>query len=51
MTKLKVIKDKDSYEIYGCWLWKIIDANGMKISKYFASKKEAETFLMTIVLF
>ncbi len=25
MNKFKVIKDKDSYAIYKCWLWQIID--------------------------
>jgi|TARA_A100001388_G_scaffold85761_1_gene61932 hypothetical protein len=45
MKKFKVIKDKDSYAIYKCWLWKIQDENGMTISPIFASKEEAETFL------
>ena len=52
MTKFKVIKDKDSYAIYKCWLWQIIDENGISIGKtyknsppYFASKQKAEEFL------
>ena len=56
MTKFKVIKDKDSYAIYKCWLWQIIDENGIWIGKtyknsppYFASKQKAEKFLQEVL--
>jgi hypothetical protein len=55
MTKFKVIKDKDSFAIYKCWLWTIQDENGFWIGKtyknsppYFASKQKAEEFLQEL---
>ena len=48
MTKFKVIKDKDAYAIYKCWLWKIQDENGMTVSPIFASKQKAEEFLQEL---
>jgi len=44
MNKFKVIKDKDSYAIYKCWLWIIVDENGISpqhIPPYYASKEKA----------
>ena len=55
MKKFKVIKSKDSYAIYKCWLWQIIDENGIwagktieNIPPYFSSKQKAEQALNTI---
>ena len=48
MKKFKVVKDKDSFAIYKCWLWQIHDENGIwigsylkEIPPYFSTKKEA----------
>ena len=48
MNKFKVIKDKDSFAIYKCWLWQIQDEKGIwvgsynkKIPPYFASKEKS----------
>jgi len=35
MKKFKVVKDKDSFAIYKCWLWQIIDENGIWVGSYF----------------
>ena len=55
MTKFKVIKDKDSFAIYKCWLWQIIDEKGIwvgsyfkQVPPYFATKKKAEEFLQEL---
>ena len=48
MKKFKVVRDKDSFAIYKCWLWQIQDEKGIwvgsynkKIPPYFSTKKEA----------
>lgn len=51
MNKYKVIKDKDSFAIYKCWLWIIVDENGIKapfIPPYYASKEKALIQLKTL---
>tara|TARA_R100000654_G_scaffold45479_1_gene71605 strand:+ start:371 stop:553 length:183 start_codon:yes stop_codon:yes gene_type:complete len=52
MKKFKVIKDKDSFAIYKCWLWIIVDENGISpqhIPPYYASKEKALIQLKTLI--
>ena len=48
MKKFKVIKDKDSFAIYKCWLWIIVDENGISpqhIPPYYASKEKEDLLI------
>ena len=56
MNKFKVVKSKDSYAIYKCWLWQINDENGIwvgsyhkEIWPYYATKKEALVALQKLI--